>query len=143
MTPDRWKQISRIYEDARLRVPGDRVAFLAEACAGDPSLQRDVQALLDQPTSPEGLEGLTPSAIAEAIGNADGGGLTGRWFGVYLVGELIGGQLLDLAGRAPRRLRRAWWRGRRRHLDRRRRSTDVSTPNRARSGTRRVLRRSG
>src|SRR6187455_1449949 len=90
MTPERWKQISRIYEDARLHAASDRAAFLAEACAGDPSLQREVQALLDQPTSPKGLEGLTPSAIAQAIGNADNGGLTGRRFGVYLVGERIG-----------------------------------------------------
>ena len=89
MTPERWKQISRIYDDARLRAGSDRVAFLAEACAGDASLQREVQALLDQPTSPKGLEGLTPSAIAEAIANDDRGGLTGRRFGVYLVGELI------------------------------------------------------
>ena len=43
MTPERWKQISRIYEDARLRAASDRVAFLTEACAGDPSLQREVQ----------------------------------------------------------------------------------------------------
>jgi serine/threonine protein kinase len=64
------------------------VAFLTEACAGDASLQREVQALLEQPT--EGLEGLTPSVIAHAIGNADSGGLTGRRFGVYLVGERIG-----------------------------------------------------
>ena len=56
MTPERWKQISRIYEGARLRAISDRVAFLTEACAGDASLQREVQALLDQPTSPEGLE---------------------------------------------------------------------------------------
>jgi len=90
MTPERWKEISRIYEDARLRAAGDRVAFLAEACAGDPSLQREVQALLDQPTSPTALEGLTQSAIAQAIGNADNGGLTGHRFGVYLVGERIG-----------------------------------------------------
>src|SRR5580765_2920252 len=89
MTPERWKQISQIYEGARLRAANDRAAFLADACAGDASLQREVQALLDQPTSPEGLEGLTPSAIAHAIGN-DGEGLTGRRFGVYLVGERIG-----------------------------------------------------
>jgi Tol biopolymer transport system component len=89
MTPERWKQISQIYEGARLRAASDRAAFLTDACAGDASLQREVQALLDQPTSPEGLEGLTPSVIAHAIGN-DGGGLTGRRFGVYLVGERIG-----------------------------------------------------
>ena len=90
MTPERWKQISRIYEGARLRAISDRVAFLTEACAGDASLQREVQALLDQPTSPEGLEGLTPLAIAHAIGTDGSGGLTGRRFGVYLAGERIG-----------------------------------------------------
>ena len=90
MTPERWKQISRIYEDARQRGASERVAFLAQACAGDLSLQREVQALLDQPTSPAGLEGLTPSAVAHAIGNADNGELTGRQFGVYLVRERIG-----------------------------------------------------
>jgi len=88
MTPERFKQISRIYAAARLRAASDRGAFLTEACAGDASLQREVQALLEQPT--EGLEGLTPSVIAQAIGNADNGGLTGRQFGVYLVGERIG-----------------------------------------------------
>jgi serine/threonine protein kinase len=49
-----------------------------------------VLALLDQPTSPSGLEGLTPSAIARAIGDDAGAGLTGRRFGVYLVHERIG-----------------------------------------------------
>jgi serine/threonine protein kinase len=90
MTPERWKQISRIYEGARLRDGSDRIAFLTEACAGDASLQREVQALIDQPTSPEGLERLTPSAIAHAMANDDSGGLTGRRFGVYLVRERIG-----------------------------------------------------
>src|SRR4029434_7496112 len=90
MTPERWKQISRIYEDARLRAASERAAFLAEACAGDSSLQREVQVLLDQPTSPKGLDGLTPSVIAQAMGNDDSGGITGRRFGVYLVGVRIG-----------------------------------------------------
>src|SRR5262245_32676393 len=90
MTPERWKQISQIYEDARLRAASDRAAFLSDACQGDTSLQREVQALLDQPTSPEGLERLTPSAITHALANDDSGGLMGRRFGVYLVGEQIG-----------------------------------------------------
>src|SRR5262245_33281636 len=90
MTPERWKQISLIYEGALMRAASDRAAFLAEACAGDASLQREVQALLDQPTSPEGLEGLAPSAVARAMGNDDSAGLTGRRFGVYHVAERIG-----------------------------------------------------
>ena len=79
MTPDRWKQISQIYEDARTRRASEREVYLKEACAGDASLQRDVQALLDQPTSPQGLEGLTPSMVAQALGPVDeGGNFTGR-----------------------------------------------------------------
>ena len=53
--------------------------------------QREVQALLDQPTSPRGLEDLTPSAIAQAMGETAGASMTGRRFGVYLVQERIGG----------------------------------------------------
>src|SRR5262245_13360755 len=90
MTPERWKQISLIYEGALMRAASDRAAFLADACAGDASLQREVQALLDQPTSPKGLDGLTPSAIAHAMGDDADSGLTGRRFGVYLVHERIG-----------------------------------------------------
>jgi serine/threonine protein kinase/Tol biopolymer transport system component len=91
VTPDRWKQISQIYEDARTRRASEREAYLKEACAGDASLQREVQALLDQPTSPQGLEGLTPSMVAQALGPVDEGvNVTGRRFGAYLVHERIG-----------------------------------------------------
>ena len=69
MTPDRWKQISQLYEAARVRPPSERAAFLAEACAHDGTLRSEVQALLDQPTSPTVLEGLTPVAVAQALGN--------------------------------------------------------------------------
>src|SRR5262245_34134561 len=90
MTPERWKQISLIYEGALARAASDRGAFLTEACAGDVSLQREVQALLDQPTSPQQLEGLTPAAVADAMGDDADSGLTGHRFGVYLVHEQIG-----------------------------------------------------
>ena len=90
VTPDRWNQISQLYEAARVRPVGDRVAFLAEACAGDASLQHEVLALLDEPTSPRGLERLTPSAITQAIGDAAVANMTGRRFGVYVVRERIG-----------------------------------------------------
>jgi serine/threonine protein kinase/Tol biopolymer transport system component len=63
-----------------------------------------VQALLDQPTSPQGLEdpqlerfgrffdaGLTPSMVAQALGPVeDVVNVTGRRFGAYLVHERIG-----------------------------------------------------
>jgi serine/threonine protein kinase len=90
MTPDRWKQISQMYEAARERPVGERQAFLAQACAGDASLQDDVQALLDQPTSPNMLDGLTPEMVAEAMAGGAGHDLIGHRFGPYVVHERIG-----------------------------------------------------
>ena len=63
---------------------------MAHACAGDESLRREVLALLDQPTSPAFLDGLTPAAVAQAMGDEAGATMTGRRFGPYLVHERIG-----------------------------------------------------
>jgi serine/threonine-protein kinase len=89
VTPDRWKQISQLYDAARARPANERAAFLAEACALDGTLLSEVQSLLDHPSAPPALEGLTPSAVARAIGDA-GPDLTGQRFGGYLVQERIG-----------------------------------------------------
>ena len=35
MDPERWQQVARIYHVAADREPGERAAFLAEACGGD------------------------------------------------------------------------------------------------------------
>ena len=48
LTPERWQQIARIYELAVDRDPSRRDAFLSEACAGDPSLRKEVESLLVQ-----------------------------------------------------------------------------------------------
>lgn len=46
MTPERWQQIKQIFYAAQERDGDKRVAFLVEACAGDESLQREVESLL-------------------------------------------------------------------------------------------------
>ena len=48
MTPQRLQQIEEVYHSARDREPGERGAFLAEACRGDPELCREVELLLAQ-----------------------------------------------------------------------------------------------
>ena len=48
LTPERWQQIARIYELAADRDPSRRDAFLADECAGDPSLRKEVESLLSQ-----------------------------------------------------------------------------------------------
>jgi hypothetical protein len=83
MTPDRWNQISQLYEAARARPASDRAAFVAEACGNDEALRGEVLALLEQPTSPSMLEGLTPTAVARAMDDQAASNLTGRRFGVW------------------------------------------------------------
>ncbi len=46
MKADRWQQVEQLYHAALERGAEERVAFLAQACAGDEALHRDVQSLL-------------------------------------------------------------------------------------------------
>lgn len=46
MTPERDKQISATYHAARELTEEQRANFLAQACAGDPELRREIEALL-------------------------------------------------------------------------------------------------
>jgi len=46
MTPERWRQITEIFHAARERDPARREAFVAEACRDDPTLRREVEAML-------------------------------------------------------------------------------------------------
>jgi len=50
-TADRWGRIETLYHRALEHAPGDRAAFLADACGGDETLRREVESLLDQPVS--------------------------------------------------------------------------------------------
>ncbi len=46
MDSDRWKQVDNLLQSALERPPGDRDAFLRQACAGDEALEREVRSLL-------------------------------------------------------------------------------------------------
>jgi serine/threonine protein kinase len=46
MTPERWKQVNGVFCSALEREPGQRVVFLAEACAGDDELRKEVDSLI-------------------------------------------------------------------------------------------------
>jgi serine/threonine-protein kinase len=89
MTPERWKDVSRVYEAARARPLPERPAFLVEACGSDSELRREVLSLLDHPTSPPELEGLTAAVVKHAMGTTAGAPLSGRRLGDYLVGERL------------------------------------------------------
>jgi Tol biopolymer transport system component len=89
MTRERWERIQELYHSAWAYAESDRARFLADACAGDDTLQREVQALLDQPVSTgrfiDFLGGPAPAHLHTA-----GANLTGRRLGSYQVLSLLG-----------------------------------------------------
>jgi eukaryotic-like serine/threonine-protein kinase len=46
MTPERWQEIQDVLEKALELAPGERSAFLNQACSSDPSLRQEVETLL-------------------------------------------------------------------------------------------------
>jgi serine/threonine-protein kinase len=52
--PDRWTTVDRLYHAALERAFHERQAFLAEACAGDQELRREVESQLAQGTAADG-----------------------------------------------------------------------------------------
>jgi serine/threonine protein kinase/tetratricopeptide (TPR) repeat protein len=46
VTPERWQKIEKLFHAVLERTPRERAAFLADACAGDSELRREVESLL-------------------------------------------------------------------------------------------------
>lgn len=46
MAADRWQRVDELLQSALERVPGERDAFVKQACAGDEALEREVRSLL-------------------------------------------------------------------------------------------------
>ena len=59
--PARWRNVKEIMHGALDRPPGERAAFLDEACGGDDALRREVDSLLAASEQPSGfLESSAP-----------------------------------------------------------------------------------
>ena len=83
---ERWATVERLYHAALARAADGRAAFLAEACAGDEELRREVESLLAQAASAEAV--LTQGAVVAAAGLVSDFGrsvLTGRRLGAYQI----------------------------------------------------------
>jgi serine/threonine-protein kinase len=48
MTPERWRRVDELYHAALAKAVEGRATFLADACAGDEGLRREVESLLAQ-----------------------------------------------------------------------------------------------
>ena len=92
MEPTRWQQIERLYHEAQARPAPARAAFLAEACAGNQELRREVEVLLAQAASAHAF--LDAPAVAHApqmAGDVDASAaLVGRRLGAYQIQARLG-----------------------------------------------------
>jgi serine/threonine-protein kinase len=64
MKPERWQRIEQIYNAALEQRPGEREAFLQQACAGNESLRAEVESLLGCASRAQGF--IEQPAIEEA-----------------------------------------------------------------------------
>ena len=91
VTLSRWQQIERLFHDALECPLEERAAFLDQACAGDESLRREVNALLDAPaTANQFLDRDALEVAAGLVSVSKMPVLTGRRLGVYQLQERIG-----------------------------------------------------
>src|SRR5215207_2028862 len=90
MTPERYQQIGEIYHSALELGPEQRPAFLAQACAGDEELLREVESLIA--SNEEAGEFIHAPAMEVAAGllTADQFDLSGKSLGPYTILELLG-----------------------------------------------------
>src|SRR5882762_2094460 len=90
MNPERWQQIKSLLHSALERAPGERAAFLDEACAGTPSLRSEVESLI---VSYEQAGGFIESPAVEFMADSLGDkteSLAGQSFGPYQINARIG-----------------------------------------------------
>src|SRR5215475_11504914 len=67
MTPERWKQIDQLLQEALEREPAERAAFLAEACGGADDLRNEVESLLGFHGRAESFIEAPPAVMAAAL----------------------------------------------------------------------------
>src|SRR4029450_12135537 len=91
MKAERWKQGHDLFQSAVERAPGERAAFLDEACHGDEGLCREVRSLLTSYERSENFIELPAfQAPPELVTNDRTGALVGKLIGHYRIESLIG-----------------------------------------------------
>jgi serine/threonine-protein kinase len=91
MTPERYQQIGELYHSALELGPIQRAAFLAQACAGDDEMRREVESLIaSNENAGEFIQAPALEVAAELLTRDQCDLLPGRSLGPYTILELLG-----------------------------------------------------
>ena len=91
MKPERWQQVDQLFQAALEREPEERAAFISEACGGDDSLRREVEALLAADGQAGSLiEAPAYAMAAPLIAGDDAQLLVGKSISHYQIISLVG-----------------------------------------------------
>jgi serine/threonine protein kinase len=88
MHPERWRQVEQLYHAALEQEAGDRTAFLREACKRDDELRREVESLLAQHSS---RDGMLEHPAADLLSDSPASHLAiGSQLGPYRIDRILG-----------------------------------------------------
>jgi eukaryotic-like serine/threonine-protein kinase len=90
VNPDRWQRLRELFEAAVDKDAAGRAAFLEETCRSDPSLRKEVEALLNSRHDDSFLERPAYEAAPELFEVEAESGFIGRKFGTYEITDIIG-----------------------------------------------------
>jgi hypothetical protein len=91
MNPERWQRVEQLYHIALTRDADQRASFLAEACAGDDALRREVESLLRHEGTAAGFLAAPALLVAaKVMAEEPASFFTGRRFGSFTIHSLLG-----------------------------------------------------
>jgi len=91
MTPERYKQVGKLFHDALAFAPAERATFLDDQCADDTELRREVESLLaSHDQSPTFIAKPAIAMAAELLVDNDADEFIGKPVGRYVVRSLLG-----------------------------------------------------
>ena len=104
MDTERWEKVAQLYHQAEACEPARRSEFLAEACRGDKELRREVESLLEQDASQDGvLERVAGDALSWDFPERPLPAAIGRYRILGLVAEGGMGAVYEAEQQHPRR----------------------------------------
>src|ERR1700752_4285913 len=87
MTSEQWQRVKEVFEAAFESGPAVRTAFLAQACAGDDELRREVESLL---AAHDADSGFMNNPVGRLLVSPEPSLTTGQHFGPYEDISLLG-----------------------------------------------------